>query len=271
MSSKELLNLVDKIQLRQYEKSPPKKLLYAILQKINRKLHYGRFRSWEILVELLADELAITKTKQVELAKEIKPQLQGFIQACRKKPWDYLGEVYSEEGLVGPGQNMTPRHVVEMMTKMVHPSPWVYEAEVFVFASLLAYVIEHERFWHMPPHHLKPVEVPVKTQLDPCTGTGRFLLVASQMLPKAPLRLYGIEISLPLYRACLVNMAIMSNHPYYIICADTLRLDDSKLPYLVANRWNPPDMSKYYWKPPPPPPIRSDAFSLKAFTKLKKT
>jgi len=268
LSSKELLNLVDRIQLRQYEKSPPKKLLYAILQKIKRKVHYGRFRSWEILVELLADELGITKTKYVELAKEVKPQVQGFIQACRKKPWDYLGEVYTDEGLVGPGQNMTPRAVVETMTKMVHPDPWVYEAEVFCFASLLAYVIEHEAFYHMPPHHLKPVEVPVKTQLDPCVGTGRFLLEASRMYPKAPLRLYGIEISLPLYRACLVNMAIMSNHPYYIICADTLRLDNSKLPYLVANRWNPPDMSKFYWKPPP---IRRDAFSLEAFTKLKKS
>jgi len=242
--------------------------LYAILQKIKRKVHYGRFRSWEILVELLADELGITKTKYVELAKEVKPQVQGFIQACRKKPWDYLGEVYTDEGLVGPGQNMTPRAVVETMTKMVHPDPWVYEAEVFCFASLLAYVIEHEAFYHMPPHHLKPVEVPVKTQLDPCVGTGRFLLEASRLYPKAPLRLYGIEISLPLYRACLVNMAIMSNHPYYIICADTLRLDNSKLPYLVANRWNPPDMSKFYWKPPP---IRRDAFSLEAFTKLKKS
>lgn len=164
--SKELLTLLDRVQLRQYEKSPPKKLLYAILQKIKRKVHYGRFKSWEILVELLADELGITKTKQVELAKEVKPQLQGFIQACRKKPWDYLGEVYEDEGLVGPGQNMTPRFLVEMMTKMVHPEPWVYEAEVFCFLSLIQYVAKHEIFWHMPPHHLKPVKTPVKTQLD---------------------------------------------------------------------------------------------------------
>ncbi len=266
--SKELLALVDRIQLRQYEKSPPKKLLYAILQKIKRKLHYGRFRSWEILVELLAAELGITKTKHIELAKEVKPQIHGFIQACRKNPWDYLGEVYTEEGLVGQGQNMTPKAIVQFMIKAVHPDPWVYEAEVFCFASLLAYIIEHEVFYHMPPHHLKPVEIPVKTQLDPCVGTGRFLLEASRMYPKAPLRLYGIEISLPLYRACLVNMAIMSNHPYYIICADTLRLDNNSQIWRLANRWNPPDMSKFYWKPPP---IRADHFSLKAFVKLKKT
>lgn len=267
--SKELLDLLDKIQLRQYEKSPPKKLLYAILQKIKRKLHYGRFRSWEILVELLADALGITKTKHVELAKEVKPQVRGFIHAARKKPWDYLGEVYTEEGLVGPGQNMTPKAIVDFMTRAVHPDPWVYEAEVFCFASLLRYIIEHEAFYRMPPHHLKPVEVPVKTQLDPCVGTGRFLLEASRLYPKAPLRLYGIEINLALYRACLVNMAIMSNHPYYIICADTLRLGPvSNLIWRLANRWNPPDLSKFYWKPPP---IRADAFSLEAFTKLKKT
>jgi len=113
------------------------------------------------------------------------------------------------------------------------------------------------------------MELPVKTQMDPCTGTGRFLFVASQMMPQAPLVLFGVEICPPLYHACLVNMAMFSNHPYSIVCADTLRLGlsgpTSKM-WDLGNRWVLPDLSAFYWKPPP---IRKDAFSLKAFTELK--
>lgn len=247
---------MDRLDLKRWAKNEPKKLLYTILKKVKRKLHYGRFRSWEIMVELLADELGITKTKHQELAKEVNKYVKGFIAATKKKPWDYLGEVYQEEGLTGPGQNMTPRAIIELMTKAVHPEPWVYEAEMYCFLSLADYVMRYESFFHMPPHHLKPVEVPVKTQLDPCVGSGRFLLVASNMMPKAPLQLYGIEISLPLYRACLVNMAIMSKHPYWIICADTLRFPKEGIPVAawrtLANKWNPPDPSSYYYKPVPP-------------------
>jgi len=55
----------------------------------------------------------------------------------------------------------------------------------------------------------------------------------------------------------LVNMAMFSNHPYSIICADTLRLDvDKSGPasrlWDLGNRWDPPDVSEYYWKPTPP-------------------
>jgi len=92
------------------------------------------------------------------------------------------------------------------------------------------------------------------------------------MSPKAPLVLFGVEIAVHLYRACLVNMAMFSNHPYSIICADALRLDVEKSGptstlWDLGNRWNPPDVSAYYWKPPP---IGPDRFSLDAFTKITK-
>ena len=84
----------------------------------------------------------------------------------------------------------------------------------------------------------------IETDLDPCTGTGRFLLIATIDYPMKPLILFGIEIDLTLYRACLVNMALFSNHPYSILCGDTLMM--IKEPWELGNLWNPPDMSPYY-------------------------
>lgn len=127
--------------------------------------------------------------------------------------------------------------------------------------------------WHtvagMRPLLVKYDPEPI-TDLDPATGTGRFLIVASQMYPKTPLYLFGIEIDQSLYRACLVNMAMFSNHPYFIICADSLRLDPiMSAPmgpaWMAANQWNPPDMTSYYYKAPPPSPINAESFSLKHF------
>jgi len=104
-------------------------------------------------------------------------------------------------------------------------------------------------------------------------GTGRFLIETSLMFPKAPLVLFGIEINLSLYRACLVNLALLSKHPYTIICADALRLDPNRTGptspiWDLGNRWVPPDVSAFYWKPPP---IWHDRFSLKAFTETQQS
>ena len=101
-------------------------------------------------------------------------------------------------------------------------------------------------------------------------GTGRFLLVANEMKPKANLVLFGVEINVALYRACLVNMAMFSVHPFSIIRADTLMIDrkwsgpSSKI-WDLGNQWNPPDMSEFYFKPSP---ISRDHFSLKAFVEM---
>jgi len=109
------------------------------------------------------------------------------------------------------------------------------------------------------------------TDLDPCVGTGRFLIAATVMYPKLPLLLYGVEIDRSLYRACLVNMAMFSSHPYFIICADTLMLDmkyssDVSSPmWGLGNQWDPPDMTPYYFKIAPP-----FKFSLADLAKNKK-
>ena len=249
---------MDKVNLQRYAKRPPQKMLHQLLTKIQRKYHYGAYRNWELLVELLAkwlvlnEDISLSKMgeslpgcpmksfdglslKEDNTFAELSPLLKRYVIAAKNNPWDHIGELYTELGLVGPGQNMTPKGVVDMMIKMTYPDK----------------------------------VTKISTQLDPCVGTGRFLFEASILMPDAPLILFGIEINVSLYRACLVNMAMFSKHPYSIICADTLRLDpkitgpSSKL-WDLGNRWDPADVSAYYWKPPP---IGPDRFSLEAFIK----
>lgn len=46
--------------------------------------------------------------------------LKHYYVAAKKNPWDYIGEVYTELGLVSPGQNMTPKTVVDFMIQMTY-------------------------------------------------------------------------------------------------------------------------------------------------------
>jgi len=291
--SKELLALMHRVNVNKYSQSDPKDVLLTIIEEIKMKTgHYGS-RSWEIMVEYLAKWLVLNQKtglasmpplqgfKGLNLRKDtLYEYLEGldyfqhYYTAAMAKPWDHIGEVYTELNLVGPGQNMTPRAIVELMTNIVYMLPGKHldgEAEWFCYNSYRSYVLWYWLTYHTRPTHLKQMDPPFKTQLDPCVGSGRFLIVASQMMPKANLVLFGIEIDPSLYRACLVNMAMFSNHPYSIICADTLMIDPkwcgttSKI-WDLGNQWNPPDMSIFYWKPPP---IWHDRFSLKAFTEIK--
>jgi len=225
-------------------KSDPGKLLSKIHLEIERKKHYMGYRCWELLVEQLATYLGITKTEDMKLFREIKPSLEHYITAAQNNPWDHIGELHVELCLNDKrhGVVLTPRAITEFMCAMA--------------------IGEKKK---------TKKTTKVETVLDPCVGTGRFLISATLLFPEKPLILYGIEIVPSLYRACLVNMKMFSNHPYYIICADTLRIDEkyachSDL-WKLANRWDPADVSAFYWKPPP---IWHDRFSLKAFTELDK-
>ena len=237
------------IKLRHYKEGSPQKILASIYEDLSHS-RYGR-QSWDLIVELLADKLRpmelaahgislLPETKHKELADEFSEPLEHYIVAARENPWDYLGEVFIENSLgsKGLGQNLTPKGVVDAMIKMTFPE------------------------------EIKKVQ----TVLDPCIGTGRFLIEASLLYPKAPLILYGVEIDLSLYRACVVNMSMFSKHLFSIICADTLRLDpelsgcNSPL-WLLGNWWDPPDaISKFYAKEPT---ITAKTFSLTDWTKKK--
>jgi len=253
--SSDLQQLFKVIKVSKYKETPPLKLLYEMFHEIETTLHYGRHRSWEILIELLANwivqkedyslgSLACKGFDGLELRyKDLYNKINeidlfnAYITALRNNPWDWLGEIFLEQELVGPGQNLTPKAVVDLMIEMTLP---------------------------------KPV-TKLQTLLDPCVGSGRFLIEASLLRQDSPLVLFGIEIDPTLYRACLVNMALLSKHPYSIICADALRLDPNLTGpasqiWDYGNRWLPPDVSKFYWKPQP---INPKSFSLKAFTEMQ--
>jgi hypothetical protein len=244
-----------------------KKILYALLDEVEAETGYSGRWSWDILVELIADAIGIIdepwryslpnmphsplfrgnpaslrgkRNVSNKLVEHIKKTglIEEFIVAAKAKPDDYLGEVFMERSLHGrrQGQVLTPMNVVNLMIQMT---------------------IGEE-----------PKEL--KTVLDPCVGSGRFLLGATLAYPKAPLVLFGIEIDISLYRTCLANMALFSNHPYSIICADSLRLDaenngPSSPLWDYGNCWDPPDISAFYVKPPP---ITAQKFSLIDWIKL---
>jgi len=238
--SKELLELMKRVKVQQYKEIPPLKLLYETLHEIETTLHYGRSRNWDILVEMLAMYHGIVKqTRYLDLYHYLNELdlLNAYTTASLNKPWDYLGDIFLEQDLAGLGQNLTPKNVVDLMIEMTLPKPITK----------------------------------IQTVLDPCVGTGRFLIETSLLRRDSPLILFGIEINIGLYRACIVNMKMFATHPYSIICADTLRLDpDITGPasqiWDLGNRWDPPDMSAFFWKPPP---INPESFSLKAFTETK--
>jgi len=222
-----------------------------------------------------------------ERASKIKDQCRELVEmyvACaRAKPWDHLGEVFVEQHLQGRslGQMLTPRSVVEFMVKSVLTEYDKTDEQIWVDSETILWASEYiERygcfpFWARGPveEALKTIEAYAKpkTVLDPAVGTGRFLIGASLMYPKAPLVLFGIEIDLSLYRACLVNMALFSKHPYTIICADTLRIDEKHTNaaspmWDMGNLWEPPDFSPFYCKEPP---ITAEKFSLSEWAKIK--
>lgn len=134
--SKELEDLMLRVKLRQYQESPPKKLLYHILDVIERESHYGRKENWNLLVELLDnwivqhEDLSLgscackpfdgLELKHEDLYNRLNDLdlFRHYVVAAHKQPWDHIGEVFEEQRLFGPGQNLTPRAVVELMVKM---------------------------------------------------------------------------------------------------------------------------------------------------------
>ena len=162
---------------------------------------------------------------------EKEGRLQDYVEKARAEAYgvkpggqglngvDHLGGIFEEYMLAGSknrlGQMLTPINVVDMMIMMLKGD--------------------------------KPI-TKVESILEPALGTGRMLIEYSQLNPQKPLVLYGIEVDVNMYHAALVNMALYSVHPYAIICANTLALDDTNHPELwnLANQWEPPDMELFY-------------------------
>ena len=170
------------------------------------------------LVRFLADCLRIQPLPQDDrkVAEKLLPLAIPYFEACVADPWDWLGELFEQQecGNRRLGQNFTPRPVVQFMVTSV----------------MLKAPDDDSR---------------LITVLDPCTGTGRFLVATATMFPDKPLALFGIEIDIDLYRAALVNMRTFApGRPYFLLRADALVVDASL---------NSPNWQRYgnLWNPPP--------------------
>ena len=289
------------IKYKKYAQGDPKRALLELVDEVEHKVHHFRRECWNITLELIAEHLGLFASPwKYSLPNKVwkgpvsKPSYHGlnelktkipvdlidaYIIAAKAKPWDYPGEIFTEEELAGRkdrlAQVLTPRCIVEFMVKMTlgeikksysfaKPdfATLVWQtAEALEFNGQLAKTninLQAERTRRHTVQELKPLLVKYEpehiTDLDPAVGTGRFLLVATLTYPERPLVLFGIEIDQSLYRACLVNMAMFSTHPYSIIRADTLMIDakycggGSEI-WDFGNQWDPPDLSAYYWKP----------------------
>jgi len=192
------------------------------MYEVVRRLVPGSDRdAFNCLVRIWADMVRLRPLLEEDrpVAAQVVPLMPALVRALEEGGfYDPLGEVFTKAGLGGKGQILTPRWIVE------------YIVEQTVGRAL------DER----------PDRLPV-TVLDPCTGTGRFLVVAAQMYgPRLGHRLwlYGVELDPDLYRACLVNMRFVSPlSPYLILCGDALLLDvgPGSLNWRFANQWDPPD------------------------------
>jgi hypothetical protein len=151
------------------------------------------------------------------VADRLIPVAVPLLEAWFEERYDYLGELFTEKecGIEGMGQIMTPLEIVSFMNDS---------------ALDAAREDEEDGRWTLV--------------LDPCTGTGRFLLDLAWRHRHRKLALFGVELDLDLYRACLVNMRLYAlGIPYFILRANALIVDltPGSPNWRCANRWSPPD------------------------------
>lgn len=274
----QLFNKVDAKKLAEkaetYHLSDPKPVLQEIFKIVQQKNRAYSSRNFDLLVELLAQWIVrnadLTKASMcckpfhgLDLKKnrelydfiDKKDLFKHYYVAAKHRPKDYLGEIFQEEGMERRGINLTPTHLVQMMIQMTYGDiEKKHDAQTFCWNSQKIYRINHIVRVGVPAFHIRPMEFPMETQLDPCVGTGRFLLEASIMFPRANLVLFGIDINVTMYRTCLVNMVHMSNHCFSLLCGNTFLLgttSPSSKVWDMGNRWELPDLTPFHWKPKP--------------------
>ena len=133
--------------------------------------------------------------------------------------YNYLGQLFSERGCA-----------IDEMGQVITP-PWIVS---YINNSVIERAEQDQ----------EGDEERWKLVLDPCTGTGRFLLDLAWRHRDKKLALFGVELDLDLYRACLVNMRLYAwGMPYLILRADALVVDlePGSPNWRFANRWSPPD------------------------------
>lgn len=191
--------------------------MFEIIKKMTRTSDRDCFNQ---VVRFLADCARVHPMPKEDhtVADRLIPMIKPLLDAWYEEPYDYLGQLFSEKdcSVEGMGQLITP--------------PWIVS---YINDSVMELTEEEEQDgerW--------------KLILDPCTGTGRFLLDFVWRHRDKRLALFGVELDIDLYRAALVNMKLYGfGMPYFILRADALIVDlkPGSPNWRFANRWDPPD------------------------------
>ncbi|MBA3045776.1 MAG: SAM-dependent DNA methyltransferase [Euryarchaeota archaeon] len=189
-----------------------------MLKILNRKFH-NHNEAWDRMIEFIAVDncppMLLQMDHQFEwfyedekLAKEIIEVYD--LELIKSDKQDHLGDMYVENqsqlGRSYKGQFLTPEHVVNMMCAMTIEKT---DEEINI--------------------------------LDPCTGTGRFLMGAHEYAPNA--NLFGVDIDQRALRVAFTNCAIHNISAYFLHADSLMHETDISKPegrynWQYANRWN---------------------------------
>jgi type I restriction-modification system DNA methylase subunit len=202
-------------------KMSPAREIYENMYEILCRRFHDYNKAWDYLIEFLAVDNCPALLSQLKHKfewlfedKDLADMLMSIYkpEVLKADMHDHLGDMYvKNQGKLGQsfkGQFLTPDEVVDFMCKAV-----IGEAN----------------------KANRPLNI-----LDPCVGTGRFLLYAHRYAPDA--NLFGVDIDLRALRVAFTNCAI-HNIRAYLLHADSLRheIDISKpdgiANWQYANKW----------------------------------
>jgi len=169
--------------------------LVAMFEVVQRSTHRTNRECFNQLGRFLADCARIHPMPETDhpVADRLLPLVKAYMEACGERPYDYLGDLFTAKECAN-----------ESLGQLITPEPIVR----FINDSTIGQT-EGDGEW--------------KLVVDPCVGTGRFLLHAAVRYRDRKLALYGVELDIDLYRASLVNMRFFAwGRPYYILPANSV-------------------------------------------------
>lgn len=198
------------------EKRKGYRILLTMFETIKKTTRAADRACFNQLVRFLADCARVHPMPKEDhaVADRLVPMIKPLLDAWYDEPYDYLGQLFGEKDCA-----------MDEMGQIITP-PWI--VSYINDAVMEGLDEEDEDRW--------------KLVLDPCTGTGRFLLDLVWRHRDRKLTLFGVELDLDLYRACLVNMKLHGfGMPYAILRANALIVDlePNSSNWRFANRWTP--------------------------------
>lgn len=206
------------------EETKTYQVLLQMFEVIERTTQAPPRACFNQLVRYLADCVRLRPLPEDEyhIGARLMPLSMPFLKAFYEDPQDLLAPLFARKGCANEnlGQIMTPRYIAQYINQ---------EA----IGRTLEERADEPEDW--------------LTVLDPCVGSGMFLVEAAAQYPTANLVFFGVELDKDLYRAALVNMRLTAwSRPHYILCANALVVNvrPNSPNWQYANRWDPPDWKR---------------------------